>query len=166
MNMTRLHRWHHHPAVRSGDQLTRGERAADAMRNTMGSWPFVFSFLGFMAIWMVLNGIAWIDHWDPYPWILLNLVLSMMGGMQGAVIIIADKRGQQIAAELAQHDYEVNQKALAGITAAQEALAAQVEHLTAIAETAGGTRQLAAAIADSLGIDPETDQAKLPRPRS
>jgi uncharacterized membrane protein len=47
--------WHKHPGVRSGDQLTMGERAADRMRNTMGSWPFVFCFFAVMIIWAIVN---------------------------------------------------------------------------------------------------------------
>jgi len=65
-----------------------------------------------MAVWVIINIVGFIQRWDPYPFILLNLFLSVMGGMQGAVIIIADKRGQQIASELARHDFEVNQVAL------------------------------------------------------
>jgi hypothetical protein len=49
--------WQKHPAVRSGDQLSLGERAADRMRNGMGSWPFVFTFFGIMIAWAVINGI-------------------------------------------------------------------------------------------------------------
>ena len=73
--------WHHHPGVRSGEDLTLGERAADVVRNGMGSWPFVFVFLGIMAIWAGYNG----NHgFDPYPFILLNLFLSLLAGLQGA----------------------------------------------------------------------------------
>jgi uncharacterized membrane protein len=49
--------WHKHPGVRSGDELSLGERAADRMRNIMGSWPFVFSFFGIMALWVIVNTI-------------------------------------------------------------------------------------------------------------
>ena len=78
--------WHEHPGVRSGKHLTTGERAADAMRNGMGSWPFVLSALIFLTIWMVYNG----RHgFDPYPFILLNLVLSCLAAMQGAILLIA-----------------------------------------------------------------------------
>ena len=51
--------WHKHPAVRSGDELTRGERAADRMRNVMGSWPFVFCFFGVMIICRVAGGLEY-----------------------------------------------------------------------------------------------------------
>lgn len=106
--------WHWHPAVRTGDQLTRGERAADIMRNAFGSWAFVFSFLGFMGVWMFINSwvLTHVGHkgFDPYPYILLNLCLSMMAGLQGALILIAAKRADRIAAESALHHYAETQK--------------------------------------------------------
>lgn len=100
--------WHRHPGVRSGDQLTRGERAADRMRNTMGSWGFVFGALVFLAGWMLGNRNV---GFDPYPFILLNLVLSCLAAMQGAILLIAARREDQISSELAQHDYQTNVEA-------------------------------------------------------
>lgn len=108
-------RWTRHPAVRSEGELTRGERAADVLRNAMGSWGFVFAALAFLAVWMLLNFLAIIHHWDPYPFILLNLVLSCVAALQGAVLLIAAKRADQISSELAHHDFDVNQEALEGI---------------------------------------------------
>jgi uncharacterized membrane protein len=97
--------WHRHPGVRSGDQLTLGERAADRMRNSMGSWAFVFGALAFLAVWMLVNRN---QGFDPYPFILLNLVLSCLAAMRGAIPLIAAKRSDQISSELAQHDYETD----------------------------------------------------------
>ena len=97
------HRWHRHPRVRSGDELTLGEKAADRLRNSMGSWPFVFGALIFLAIWMAGNSN---QGFDKYPFILLNLLLSCLGAMQGAILLIAAKRSDQVASELAEHDYE------------------------------------------------------------
>lgn len=95
-----MNRWHEHPGVRKHDQLTAGERAADVVRNGMGSWPFVFAFLGFMAIWAGFNG----KHgFDPYPFILLNLFLSMIAGLQGAILLISAKRADSISSEVAIH---------------------------------------------------------------
>jgi uncharacterized membrane protein len=92
--------WQRHPGVRTGDQLTTGERAADYVRNGMGSWPFVFAFLILMAAWASYNG----HHgFDPYPFILLNLFLSMIAGLQGAVLLISAKRADSISAEVALH---------------------------------------------------------------
>ena len=98
-------RWHGHPAIRTGDQLTRGERAADRLRNGMGSWGFVFSALVFLAGWMIGNRNV---GFDKYPFILLNLILSCLAAMQGAILLIAAKREDQISSELARHDYETN----------------------------------------------------------
>ena len=94
--------WHTAAKLR----LSLGERAADLLRNGMGSWRFVFGFLGGMAVWAVLNsgGVVW----DPYPFILLNLFLSMLAGLQGAILLIAAKRQDSIAAALSQHDFETN----------------------------------------------------------
>ena len=100
--------WHRHPAIRTGEQLTRGERAADTMRNGMGSWGFVFGALLFLAGWMAGNRNV---GFDPYPFILLNLILSCLAAMQGAILLIAAKRQDQISSDLAQHDYETNQEA-------------------------------------------------------
>ena len=108
MNM-RFHGWHRHPGVRSGDELTRGERAADKMRNGMGSWGFVFGAVGFLGLWMALN--AKLFSFDKYPCILLNLVLSCVAALQGAILLIAAKRSDQISSELAQHDYQTDQDA-------------------------------------------------------
>ncbi|MGB7861463.1 MAG: DUF1003 domain-containing protein [Acidimicrobiia bacterium] len=105
--------WRRHPAVQTGDQLTRGERAADRMRNGMGSWAFVLGALVFLAIWMLVNRGGW---FDPYPYILLNLVLSCVAALQGAILLIAAKRADQISAELALHDYETDSRSLEMLT--------------------------------------------------
>ena len=94
--------WHQ----RAASSLTRGERAADTMRNVMGSWRFVGGFVAFMLIWAAINSLA--IRWDPYPFILLNLLLSMLAGLQGAILLIAAKRQDSIAAVLAQHDFDTN----------------------------------------------------------
>jgi uncharacterized membrane protein len=100
--------WHKHPGVRSGDELSVGERAADRMRNIMGSWPFVFGFFAVMIAWATINTIVLqrvINHkaFDPYPYILLNLFLSMLAGVQAAALLIAAKRADSIASEIALH---------------------------------------------------------------
>lgn len=101
--MTRpLENWH----VAQREALTRGERAADLLRNGMGSWIFVGGFLLFMIAWAIANSAG--AAWDPYPFILLNLFLSMLAGLQGAILLIAAKRQDAIAAALAQHDYDTN----------------------------------------------------------
>ena len=103
--------WKRHPGVRSDSELTRGERAADKMRNGMGSWGFVFGALAFLGVWMGLNIIisrSGHKAFDGYPFILLNLVLSCVAALQGAILLIAAKRSDQVSSELAQHDYEAD----------------------------------------------------------
>lgn len=101
-------RWRRHPGVRSQEHLSLGERAADRMRNGMGSWAFVFCALTFLAAWMAVNGRR---GFDPYPFILLNLLLSCLAAMQGAILLIAARRSDQISSELALHDYDTNSRA-------------------------------------------------------
>jgi len=115
-----LSHWNHHPGVPSGDELTLGERAADKMRNGMGSWAFVFAALGFLAVWMLYNRNV---GFDKYPFILLNLVLSCLAAMQGAILLIAAKRSDQIASLLAEHDFDTDTKAAARIEQIHERLA-------------------------------------------
>jgi uncharacterized membrane protein len=103
-----LAQWHLHPGVRSGVQLSVGERAADRMRNIMGSWPFVFGFFTIMIAWATINTFVLtraLHHkaFDPYPYILLNLFLSMLAGVQAAALLIAAKRADAIASEIALH---------------------------------------------------------------
>jgi uncharacterized membrane protein len=88
--------------------LTVGERAADKLRNGMGSWGFVFTFIGIMIGWAILNTIALVKHWDEYPFILLNLFLSMLAGLQGAILLIAAKRADALSGAMAEHDYRTN----------------------------------------------------------
>lgn len=101
--MTRpLSNWH----TQHTERLTVGQRAADVIRNGMGSWIVIGSFVAFMVVWAIANSTGL--RWDPFPFILLNLFLSMLAGLQGAILLIAAKRQDAIAAALAQHDYETN----------------------------------------------------------
>jgi uncharacterized membrane protein len=90
-------------------KLTRGDHAADRLRDVMGSWFFVGGFIAFMILWAIVNTFK--IAWDPYPFILLNLFLSMLAGLQGAILLIAAKRQDAIAAALSTHDYETNRAA-------------------------------------------------------
>ena len=116
--------WHE----RSRDSLTSGQRAADTMRNVMGSWAFVGGFVAFMVVWAALNTFS--IKWDPYPFILLNLFLSMLAGLQGAILLIAAKRQDGIAAALAQHDFDTNSAAKLDIELLLEINNRQVAMLT------------------------------------
>src|SRR5690349_1272500 len=71
---------------------TFGERAADRLVSLIGSWTFIGIQAGITAAWMLLNTVAMVDHWDPYPWILLNLMYSLQAGLTGPMILLASKR--------------------------------------------------------------------------
>lgn len=71
----------------------------------MGSWPFVFIAIVFLSVWMLFNRDT---GFDPYPFILLNLVLSCVAAMQGAILLIAAKREDQISSDLAVHTFEID----------------------------------------------------------
>jgi uncharacterized membrane protein len=101
--------WLLHPHIRSAQDLTLGQRAADRLRNGMGSWPFVFGALIFLAVWVIFNGDT---GFDPFPFILLNLFLSCLAALQGAILLIAAKRSDAISAELAHHDFQTDKEAL------------------------------------------------------
>jgi uncharacterized membrane protein len=133
------HIWKLHPGVRSEGDLTFGERSADRMRNGMGSWAFVLSALVFLAIWMVGNRNV---GFDPYPFILLNLVLSCLAAMQGAILLIAARRSDQISAELARHDYDTNLRAAAEISELHEGVRQILERIDRIDPSTASTRDI------------------------
>jgi len=121
-------RWNEHPATqRFGKAHLRfGDRAADVIRNGMGSWAFVLGSLVVLALWIVANGT---DGFDPFPFILLNLVLSCVAALQGAILLIAAKREDQINSELAVHTFQVDQENL-DITTQIHELSERIEFLT------------------------------------
>lgn len=98
--------WRNHPAVSKGDQLTRGQRAADVMKRLLATWVALIVVLVFIVGWMTYNSYIVGSTFDPFPWILLNLMLSCFAALQCFVLLIANKRGEQIAAEIAQHTYD------------------------------------------------------------
>lgn len=106
-----------------GTRLTFGQRLADAVARFGGSWPFILWFAGFMLLWTVGN--TWLlgrAAFDPYPFIFLNLVLSMLAAIQAPVIMMSQNRQAQRDRIDAAHDYEVNLKAEIEIMALHEKL--------------------------------------------
>src|SRR5487761_308960 len=104
------------------------------MRSMMGSWPSVFSFFAVMIIWATLNTYVLqrvLHHraFDPYPYILLNLFLSMLAGIQAAALLIAAKRADAVASEVALHT-ENNTDDIKTLLAENTALTAQVKKAT------------------------------------
>jgi len=103
---------------------TVGQRAADGIAKWAGSWTFIISFLVFLGLWMVVNVYAWINTWDPYPFILLNLVLSCIAALQAPVILMSQNRQSQKDRTKVEYDYKVNRKAEKNIEKILKKLAA------------------------------------------
>src|SRR6185503_2652844 len=89
--------------------MTFGQRVADRVASFGGSWTFILLFLGFMGIWLLYNSIG--KRFDPFPFILLNLILSMLAALQAPVIMMSQNRQAAKDRLDAQHDYEINTKA-------------------------------------------------------
>ena len=92
------------------DRITLGQRAADAIARFAGSWAFIFSFTGVLAAWMVINVILAAKAFDPYPFILLNLVLSCVAAIQAPLIMMSQNRQEEKDRRRAENDYKVNLK--------------------------------------------------------
>ena len=93
------------------EQLTMGQRIADKVADTIGSWPFIITQSIILAVWIALNLTAWINHWDPYPFILLNLMLSFQAAYAGPVIMMSQNRQSSKDRLAAEIDHQVNTKA-------------------------------------------------------
>lgn len=99
--------WHE----RHREELTIGQRIADATARTLGSWPFIIAQTLFVALWIALNIVAWARRWDPYPFILLNLMFSVQAAYAGPVIMMSQNRQAERDRYQAQADFETNVKA-------------------------------------------------------
>jgi uncharacterized membrane protein len=104
--------WHQHTGVRSGDDLSIGERAADRLKRGFGSWAFLIGLNSFIVVWVVVNALRG-GGFDPYPFILLNLLLSWLAAQQGGALQIAANRGDRIASEVALHTEQTTDELLA-----------------------------------------------------
>ncbi len=85
-----------------------GERIADGVAHTVGSWPFIIVQSVLLAGWVVLNVIAWMRHWDPYPFILLNLALSFQAAYASPIIMMSQNRAARLADRRNQLALQVN----------------------------------------------------------
>ena len=92
------------------DKYTLGQRAADAIAKFAGSWAFIFSFTGVLILWMVVNALLASKAFDPYPFILLNLVLSCVAAIQAPLIMMSQNRQEEKDRRRAENDYRVNLK--------------------------------------------------------
>jgi len=96
---------------RFGAERTRGQRVADSFASVVGSWPFIIGQTAVLFAWIILNVVAWLRHWDPYPFILLNLMLSFQAAYAGPIIMMSQNRAAELDRLQAQADYRVNEKA-------------------------------------------------------
>lgn len=110
-------RHHRHP------QTSLGDRVSDKIAAVVGSWNFIIIQSLILCGWIALNLTAWVSHWDPYPFILLNLVLSFQAAFTAPIIMMAQNRQATIDRQKAELDYQVNCKAEMDI----EALHAKID---------------------------------------
>ncbi len=93
------------------DSLTAGQRIADWVAETIGSWRFIIVQSGFLAVWIVLNVAGWLNAWDPYPFILLNLMLSFQAAYSAPFIMMSQNRQEARDRERAELDLLTDLKA-------------------------------------------------------
>jgi uncharacterized membrane protein len=94
------------------DKLSFGDRIADRLADVAGSWAFIISFLAVLVIWIIINSIMLFTHpFDPYPFILLNLVLSCVAAIQAPVIMMSQNRQEKKDRIQSEQDYQINLKA-------------------------------------------------------
>ena len=121
---------HEHPPVRNVNEVFEGElslaqRSSDVVAKTVGSWKFIIIQSVLLSIWVVVNVLAIVRQWDPYPFILMNLVLSLQAAYTAPIIMMSQNR-QAIRDRIEAHeDYLINQKAEVEIRAILDHLAAQ-----------------------------------------
>jgi len=122
------------PADRQLPPLTLGQRIADGVAARMGSWPFIIVQSAVLFFWIILNITAYIEHWDPYPFILLNLALSFQAAYAAPFIMMSQNRQQDVDRKAAENDYHVNVKAELEIELVHQKLdqlrETEVTHLT------------------------------------
>jgi uncharacterized membrane protein len=101
-------------SLKQNDTKTFGQHAADAVARFGGSWAFIMLFAATLVAWVVLNSVILVNYnkaFDPYPYILLNLFLSMLASIQAPIILMSQNRQSELDRLSAEHDYEVNLKA-------------------------------------------------------
>ena len=92
-------------------QKTLSQKSADILTKFVGSWRFIIVSAIFVAIWTALNIYGWVNAWDPYPFILLNLFLSILAAIQAPIILMSQNRQNEKERSRTEYDYAVNRKA-------------------------------------------------------
>lgn len=93
-----------------GENFTTGEKMADNIAKFAGSWKFIIIFIACLILWIMINSIALLGHFDAYPFILLNLILSCVAAIQAPVIMMSQNRQEEKDRLRSQNDYKVNLK--------------------------------------------------------
>jgi len=93
------------------EHLTVGQRISDKVASVAGSWAFIITFILILTFWIILNSIALFGHVDPYPYILLNLILSCIAALQAPIIMMSQNRQDAKDRIRSENDYKVNLKA-------------------------------------------------------
>jgi uncharacterized membrane protein len=131
----RVTQWQRHGKIGIRAQLTFGQRIADTVAAMMGSWSFIIVQSVILTVWIILNVIAWMSHWDPYPFILLNLALSFQAAYAAPFIMISQNRQAERDRHQAEEDFRTNIEAEQRIEDLQRRLAAlEVNKLDRIIE--------------------------------
>ncbi|MDO8422051.1 MAG: DUF1003 domain-containing protein [Parvibaculum sp.] len=99
-----------------------GLRVSDAMATGIGSWTFILIQSGLLVLWMIANVAMWVNHWDPYPFILLNLALSFQAAFTAPIIMMSQNRQAERDRADQQHDFDINIKAELEIEALHQKL--------------------------------------------
>lgn len=111
------------------DSRTYGEKIADKVADFGGSWTFIISFIIFMAIWIAINVLVLTNKaFDPYPFILLNLILSCLASLQAPIIMMSQNRQEDKDRERARKDFEINMKSELEIRELHKKLDKLLEH--------------------------------------
>ena len=100
------------PKKISAETRTFGQTASDKMTSFMGSWGFIILFVVILITWIFVNFYGWMNAWDPYPFILLNLVLSCLAAIQAPIIFMSQNRSEQKDRVRQEYDYATDRKAL------------------------------------------------------
>ena len=125
----------------TAEKYTLGQRAADAIAKFAGRWAFIFSFTGVLLLWMVVNTILAADAFDPFPFILLNLVLSCVAAIQAPLIMMSQNRQAARDKHESIIDFAINYKAEQEIDDMQKHLHRMEAELAEIKELLKGGRE-------------------------
>ena len=130
---------HGHKPLRSVNEIidekaTFGQRLADTVAKIVGSWTFIVTQSVLLIFWVILNVVAWMRHWDPYPFILMNLFLSLQAAYTAPVIMMSQNRQNARDRIEAHQDFMINQKAEEEVRAILTHLEAQNQALAVIHE--------------------------------